>query len=273
MKKIFLFLTILFIASSFSSKQRVWVAIGDSITYLNDHVNETENRITKGYMTCVAEKLPDIKYINQGHNGWTAGGIAKEIENLGFIEADIYSVFLGTNDWWAGRPVGKIDDYEKNTGNDTFFGSYRIIINKLQSLSKNARIILVAPMQRVNFVSVNDKKNNAWGSYKDNNGQSLEQFANAVVSIAHLEKLEVIDLYHNKQLKIEDLVNFERLKNPETGQYKDYKYPDFAHISFNPETDEYPYPPQAINLTYDGLHPSDKGNKIIANIFIKMLEK
>ena len=88
-----------------------------------------------------------------------------------------------------------------------------------------------------------------------------------------MEKLEVIDLYHNKQLKIENLVHFERLKNPETGQYKDYKYPDFANIPFNPETDEYPYPAEAINLTYDGLHPSDKGNEIIANIFIEKLKK
>ena len=273
MKKIILFLTILLITSSFSSKQKVWVAIGDSITYLNDHVNETGNRVTKGYMTIVTEKLTGIKYVNQGHNGWTAGGIAKEIENLGLTEASIYSVFLGTNDWWAGRPVGTIDDYSNNTGNSTFFGSYRLIISKLRSLNKNARIILITPMQRVNFVYLNDKKNNAWGSYKDKNGQLLEQFANAVVSIAQLEKLEVIDLYHNRHLKIENLVHFERLKDPATGKYKEYKYPDFANIPFNPETDEYPYPAEAINLTYDGLHPSDKGNEIIAKMLIKIMGK
>ena len=55
-------------------------------------------------MTRVVEKLPGIHYINQGHNGWTSGGIAREIENLGLVKADVYSVFLGTNDWWqAGR--------------------------------------------------------------------------------------------------------------------------------------------------------------------------
>lgn len=48
-----------------------WVAIGDSIpTYLNEYTND--NRITKGYMTLVVEKLPNISYINQGHNGWTS---------------------------------------------------------------------------------------------------------------------------------------------------------------------------------------------------------
>jgi len=83
---------------SFQPKPITWVAIGDSITYLNEHINETGNRITKGYMTRVVEKLPNVQYINQGYNGWTAIGIATEIEKLGITKADVYSVFLGTND-------------------------------------------------------------------------------------------------------------------------------------------------------------------------------
>ena len=88
---------------SFTPKKISWVAIGDSITYLNDHPDETGNRITKGYMTRVVEKLSNVTYINQGHNGWTSGGIAENIENLGLVPADVYSVFLGTNDWWQGN--------------------------------------------------------------------------------------------------------------------------------------------------------------------------
>ncbi len=224
-------------------------------------------------MTGVTEKLTDIKYINQGHNGWTAGGIAKEIENLGLTKADIYSVFLGTNDWWSGRPVGTVDDYRNNAGNDTFFGSYRLIIDKLRSLNPKARIILVTPMQRVNFVYMFDKKNNAWGSYKDKNGQSLSQFSDAVLTISKLEKFEIVDLYHKKELSLKNLVHFERLKDPGSGEYKNYKYPEFTNIVFNPETDEYPYPSEAVNLTYDGLHPSDKGYEIISKMFIKILRK
>ena len=97
-RKLFVFI-FLFTALSFQKKQLHWIAIGDSITYLNEHQNETGNRITKGYMTRVTEKLPHIKYVNQGHNGWTSGGIAKEFDNLGITTADIYSIFLGTNDW------------------------------------------------------------------------------------------------------------------------------------------------------------------------------
>src|SRR5690349_16022236 len=71
---------LLLILTSFSPKALTWVAIGDSITYLNEHQNETGNRVTKGYMTRVTERLPYIHYINQGHNGWTSGGIAQNIE-------------------------------------------------------------------------------------------------------------------------------------------------------------------------------------------------
>ncbi|MES1224552.1 MAG: SGNH/GDSL hydrolase family protein, partial [Bacteroidota bacterium] len=128
MKKLVLLIAVAIATVSFAPKTITWVAIGDSITYLNDHTNETGNRVTKGYMTRVTEKLPGIQYINQGHNGWTSGGIAKQIDSLGIVKADVYSVFLGTNDWWQGRPIGAITDYKDNTGNTTVYGSFRIII-------------------------------------------------------------------------------------------------------------------------------------------------
>lgn len=253
--------------------KKIWVAIGDSITYLNEHTDETGNRVTKGYMTRVTEKLPNVNYINQGHNGWTSGGIAENIDKLGLVSADVYSVFLGTNDWWQGRPVGTLSDYRNNTGNNTAYGSFRIIINKLRELNKDARIILITPMQRVDFVYVADFENNAWGSYREKNGQSLADFANAVSVIAKLEKFDVLDLYNSPSLKIENLVKYKRLKDPETGDYKDYPYPLFIDIPYDPKTDEYPYPIDAIDVTYDGLHPSDKGNLIIAEMLEDILKK
>ena len=83
MKKIIVIGLIMLIQISFTPKKITWVAIGDSITYLNDHQDETGNRITKGYMTRVIEKMPTIEYVNKGYNGWTATNIAAKIENLG----------------------------------------------------------------------------------------------------------------------------------------------------------------------------------------------
>ena len=273
MKKILFVVVTLCILFSFKKKDLTWVAIGDSITYLNNHANETGNRITKGYMTMVTEQLTNIHFINKGYNGWTSGGIASSIDKLDLTKADIYSVFLGTNDWWQGRPVGTIEDYKNNTGNNTVYGSFRIIINKLRSLNKDAKIILITPLQRSDFVYINDYKNNAYGSYKEKNGQNLSQFADAVINIAKLESLDVIDLYNKSGITLENMVKFKRLKDPATGNYKNYQYPGYTNIPFDPAKDEYPYPVDAIDMTYDGLHPSDKGYAVITKMLVDAMKK
>ena len=275
MKKLFFFVLalIFFFFPSFTKPDRTWVAIGDSITYLNDHPNETGNRITRGYLSRVTEALPHTRYLNQGHNGWTAGRIADSLENLGLVKADIYTVFLGTNDWWRGRPLGTLADYRDNSGNNTVYGSFRLIINKLRNLNSDAKILLITPMQRTDFVYINNPKNNAWGSYRDKNGQYLEQFAKAIDSIGRLEGLPVADLYHQEELSVKNLVKFKRLKDPATGQYRNYRYPDYIDVPFNADADEYPYPVEVIDVTYDGLHPSDKGYAIISNLLVKMMKK
>lgn len=272
MKKNIILLAVFIALTSFAERKRTtWVAIGDSITYLNDHLNETGDRVTKGYMTLVTERLTDVEYINKGYNGWTAVGIAKEIEKLGIQKADVYSVFLGTNDWWAGLPVGTLNDYTNATGNETVYGAFRTIVNKLRSLNKDAKVILITPMQRGDFVYIGGKSNNAWGSYKDKNGQSLEQFALAVKNIAKYEKFELVDLYHTAVLHLKHAVKYKRIK--ENGTYQNLGYPQYVGKSFDAKNDEYPYPLDAVDMTYDGLHPSDKGYEVIAAKLIRVMKK
>jgi lysophospholipase L1-like esterase len=250
-----------------------WTAIGDSITYLNEHHDETGFRITNGYMALIAAKHPNIKYINQGHNGWTTVGIAEEIENLGLTKTDVYTVFLGTNDWWVGLPLGSMDDYVHNTGTRTTFGAYRIIIDKIRSLNADAKIILITPMQRTDFVYIADARNNAFGCYKPKNGQELSQFANAVKEIGRYEHFAVIDLYNNSGITVKNAMKFKRVKDTSTGLYQNVKYPSYIGIPFHPGEDEYPYPVEAIGYTYDGLHPSDKGYQVIADMIMDEFKK
>lgn len=273
MKKSILLLFCLVFSFGFSPKPLTWVAIGDSITYLNDHPDETGNRISKGYLTLITEKFPEIEVVNKGYNGWTAVRIAAEFDKLEIPKADVYSIFLGTNDWWGGRPLGTFEDYQKNTGIETLQGAFRIIIENLKMLNSEAKIILITPMQRVDFVYINSYKNNAFGSYREKAGQELETFAEAIVKIAKFEGIHVVDLYHKKGMSHEDLVKFKRLKDPISGEYRNFKYPDFIDIPFDPENDEYPYPKKSIDVTYDGLHPSDKGYRMIAKELSSVFEE
>lgn len=265
-----IFILILIFSASYVRPTK-WVAIGDSITYLNDHAGETGNRITKGYMSLISDRHSDIHFVNKGFNGWTSCGIANKIETLGLEPAAVYTIFLGTNDWWQGKPIGTLADYKNNTGDTTINGAFRIIVNKLRVLNRKARIILITPLQRGDFVYINDMKNNAFGSYRDKNGQTLQQVAQAIEDIGAYEKIPVVDLYNDSGITLNNMVAFKRLKDPGTGIPRNYKYPDYVGIPFNSETDEYPYPPEAIDMTYDGLHPSDKGYRVIADMLEKVI--
>jgi len=83
----------------------------------------------------------------------------------------------------------------------------------------------------------------------------------------------VLDLYHHPQLQHQDLVQFKRLKNSNTGVYENYSYPDYIGLPFDPKSDAYPYPLEAIGMTYDGLHPSDEGNQLIAKALVALLSE
>jgi lysophospholipase L1-like esterase len=274
MKKLIVLFGIFCLLTSFAPKPQLsWMAIGDSITFLDGHPDEADNRITKGYMTRVVEKLPYIHFVNHGHSGWTTATMANAIETLAIEKADIYTVFLGTNDWWSGLPVGTAGDYQNNTGNKTVYGAYRTIINKIRSLNPDAKIILITPMQRGDFVYFRDFKNNAYGSYKDKNGHWLSEYADAIKDIARSENFQLIDLYNKSGITPKNVVRYKRLKNPQTGEYQNYTWPAYTRIPFDPAKDEYPYPLDAVNMTYDGLHPSDKGMAIIANMLVKVMKK
>ena len=264
---------LIFIFTSFAHKPITWVAIGDSITYLNDHPDETKNRLTKGYLTDVVEKLPYIHYSNQGHNGWTTTNFARTWDKLNIPVGDVYTVFLGTNDWWHSHRLGSWDDYVNNTGDSTIYGCFRVIMDKLHALNSAAPIILITPMPRADFVYINNPKNNAWGSYKARDGQTLGQVADAVINIAAHEHLRVVDLYHEKKLAVPRLVHYKRLQDPQTGEYHNYPYPAYTTMPFDPAQSEYAYPPDAIGMTFDGLHPSDQGCAVIARDLIKVLKK
>ena len=170
-------------------------------------------------------------------------------------------------------PIGRLDDYQSETGDSTVYGSFRILINKLRSLNSAAPIVLITPMPRADFVYINNYKNNAWGSYKAKEGQTLEQVAKAVMDIARHENLRCIDLYHDRRLAIPRLIRYKRLKDLQTGAYHEYSYPAYTTIPFDPSTDEYPYPEEAVGMTFDGLHPSDRGNAEIAKKVSKILKK
>ena len=242
-----------------------WVAIGDSFTYLNDHLDETGYRVSRGYLSRIADRIPALQLTNIGMNGSTfADWVHQPIP-----KADLYTVLLGTNDWHQGYPIGSEQDF-RHRKRGTILGHLGILLDHIRLANPRGKIVAGNPVERADFVYLLDPENNAQGSYAPEHGQKLSEVATAILKCCEAEGVNTVDLHTRSGFTQERLVQFKRVRQGET--YADLPYPDYIGKAFRPGKDDYPYPAEAIALTYDGLHPSDQGCQILADLFAEKIE-
>ena len=244
----------------------IWCAIGDSFTYLNDHLEETGHRVTKGYITRTLEKLPGVQVNNMGIHGSTT----KDWLNVSIPSADFYTILLGTNDWHSHIPVGCGEDF-KTAQKGTILGNLGDLVGKIRRQAADAPVIIMNPVERGDFVCIEDPENNARGSYAPDGGQMLGDIAALIYSSCTGYRIFPVDLDHRCGFTQNNVVHFKRVKTAEG--YRDLSYPDYVNRPYDPVQDPYPYPLEAVWLTYDGLHPSDEGCEILADILADAIKK
>lgn len=238
----------------------VWCAIGDSFTYLNDHLEATGFRVKKGYLDRAIAKLGiPVKLINLGIDG----SATTEWIHEKLVKADLYTVLLGTNDWCRRHtPIGTEKDY-RDCRPGTILGNLAVIIENIRNYSAEAPVIVMNPVERGDFVCITNVQNTVDGSYNQVCGQKLSDVAEAIYHIARGPGIYPVDLHALSGFTVENAVRFKRLVVE--GTVRDLKYPEYIGLPYNPQTDPYPYPEEAAGMTFDGLHPSDLGNEKIAS--------
>ncbi len=243
-----------------------WCAIGDSFTYLNDHPDETGYRVSKGYLSRILKKIPGLRLNNLGMNGSTfQDWVAQPIP-----EADLYTVLLGTNDWHRGIPMGSEADFSGRTAG-TILGNLGILLDHIRKAAPEAHIIVGNPVERSDFVYLLDPENNARGSYVPENGLALSGLAAEILKCCELEGIPTVNCHDLSGFTPETAVRFKRVRRG--GRVEDLPYPDYIGIPFSPKDDPYPYPPEAARMTYDGLHPTDEGCEILAELFAEQIRR
>ena len=151
-------------------RKKTIVAIGDSFTYLCNHLDETGFRLREGYLRRVKRGLPfPCRIINLGING----GTTKDFLNATIPVGDYYLILLGTNDWTQGVPLGSHRDYLFRI-RGTILGNLGVLVSHIKSVSPTGKILLCNPVERSDFTSLNDPYNYAKGSYDPINGVKLE---------------------------------------------------------------------------------------------------
>ena len=243
-----------------------WCAVGDSFTYLNDHPEETGYRVTEGYISRTCRKAGEFSVINLGKNGSATPDWLEER----FPEADLYTVLLGTNDWHRGVPLGTQEDFDRKK-EGSILGNLAIILEHIRQAGPEAKVIVMNPVERGDFVYILDPMNHAHGSYAPDQGQMLCDIAEGIRVACERNGISFLDLHRLSGFTPESAVRFKRVRTAEG--YRDLPWPAWKNAPVDYENDAYPYPPEAADYTFDGLHPSDKGNEAIACLLAQKIRE
>lgn len=107
-------------------------------------------------------------------------------------EADLITIFMGTNDWGHETPLGTIED----TTDVSFYGALNVIIPGLMTKYPNARIIWITPMHRYGFGTSKILGTRFTFDHLPNGRDcTLEDYVNAIKDVCSRWSIPVIDLY------------------------------------------------------------------------------
>lgn len=248
---------------------RTWVAIGDSFTYIDAHIEETNQRIQKGYLTRTKEKLPfPTKLINLGING----AKTREWVNSPLAKGDFYTILLGTNDWWSGfYGIGSKEDFLLGRKEETILGNLGILVRRIHKINPKAKIFIMNPVERGTFVYIFDWKNHALDSTHQRRGVYLKDVSKVIYECVRGENIIPINLHDEMPFTPENVMNFYRVKR--NGKICDLSFKEFHVDPFSMDMEIYPYPLEAMNYMCDGLHPNDIGYEMIADVLAREIIK
>ena len=160
-----------------------YVAVGDSITV---------GFVDKPYATLVGEHL-GLTVVNQGVAGsrYTKAedktdSVVERLENIP-SDADIISVFAGTNDFGHGMLMGKGSDLNSV---ENFYGAVNHVANYLLTNFPNAQIFFITPLHR----GTEDTENRY--SYV------LEDYVNVIRDVANHYSIPVLDFFADSSFNI-----------------------------------------------------------------------
>lgn len=166
-----------------------YLAIGDSITEYQG--TTTQPHPTQNWVYGYIEAIEDDYGVTCTNLGVAGHKLIDDIAILlsgDYSSASIVTIAYGMNEAKTSSPMGDVTDtYDAN--NPTFCGALNTLIEKIMTDNPYCNVIVLSPNQR-NVV-------NDFGSFTPNdNGDTLEDFANACVAVAAYRGVPCVDLFH-----------------------------------------------------------------------------
>lgn len=158
-------------------------ALGDSITAGEKLLSQSQT-----YAALLGEKIGAAAVYNYGFGGSAVAGIHPDrfLDRYLYMNpnANLITVFGGTNDYGFDTALGSMGD---RTG-ETYYGGLNQLMSGLKQMYPNAEIVFITPLKREN------------GLKKNKYGNTLDQYAQAVINMAAFYDYRVINVYSPESL-------------------------------------------------------------------------
>lgn len=160
-------------------RQKKYVAVGDSITV---------GFVDKPYATIVGETM-DLNVVNMGVSGSAVAVTADRDDSIYKRraeipeDADIISIFGGTNDFGHNSPMGIYDNKDSSGFFYNFYGAYYNLIKWIQENRPKAQLFVITPLHRETELTPNQE------------GYILEDYVNVIRDVANEFSVPILDFY------------------------------------------------------------------------------
>lgn len=169
-----------------------WNAIGDSITSASSYYFDgvisatgfTGNRYGQAGSTLA------VNDYSKNHINATFGtsyeytSIVERILNDDMAQADIWTVFGGTNDWYYGSPIGSLKAKDSDFDKTTVYGALQAICEYILAQDNSPRLVLISPPYA-------DRARASGAEYP----LTFEELRTAFKEVANLYGVEHLDLW------------------------------------------------------------------------------
>lgn len=142
------------------------------------------------------------------------------------VKADFYTILLGTNDWFSRHTPLGTAEDYDSEREGTILGNLSCLIGNIRRTGGQAPVFVMNPVERGDFVCISDPDHRAHGSDRKENGLWLWEVSAAIFGTVRGTDIYPIDLHSRAGITQENVAG----------------------------------------MTYDGLHPSDKGCDSIARV-------
>ena len=262
MKRLYSFIVMMALAvmtvSAQVTVQHPWA--GKKVAYFGDSITDPRNKASKNKYWSLLEKWLGITPYVYAVSGRQWNDIPRQADQLMAQHGDTVDailIFMGTNDYNNGVPLGKwYDEKEEEVmyghgkpkqmtmrkrqylcmDNDTYRGRINIAMDKVKRMYPTKQVIVMTPIHRQNF-HANDKNWQCSEDYTNQCGEYLQAYIDATKEIANVWAVPVIDM------------------NALCGLYP--MLDEYAQFFNNAETDR--------------LHPNDAGHERMAKVLMYQL--